>query len=258
MIMNHMYISIVSHGNDDDIIDNFNLKEINSLSNVTVIIRDNLSSQRLSEYCSTHGFEYNSSDLCLGFGSNNNINFKVSRDLGMSHNDWFVVCNPDLNISESMINNLLSRVNSQSGKIYSINLFFDKEFSVMEYSLRKFPTFLSFFNVLKGRSFTDSYEKAELQDGSIVDWAAGSFLVFNADLYENLGGFDEKYFMYFEDVDICYRAKKIFFQDVVYLRNVVAIHQGGYKNRNIFSQHFRWYFISLFRFLFKSTFGLMK
>ncbi|WP_290700168.1 glycosyltransferase [Amphritea sp.] len=256
--MDHMYISIVSHGNDDDIIDNLNLKEINSLSNVTVIIRDNLSSQRLSKYCSSNNFEYNSSDLCLGFGSNNNINFKVSRDLGMSDNDCFVVCNPDLNISAKMINDLFSRISGQSSQIYSINLFFDDEFSIMEYSIRKFPTFLSFFNVLKGKSFTDPYDKADLEDGSIVDWAAGSFLVFDAGLYEKLGGFDEKYFMYFEDVDICYRAKRVFFQDVVYLRDIIATHQGGYKNRNIFSKHFRWYFSSLFRFLFKSTFGIMK
>ncbi|MDE1292895.1 hypothetical protein [Vibrio aestuarianus] len=97
-----------------------------------------------------------------------------------------------------------------------------------------------------------------MPDRSIVDWAAGSFLVFQADLYKKLNGFDENYFMYFEDVDICFRARKYYDQNVVYLSNIKAIHQGGYQNRKIFSKHFRWYFSSLLRFLFKSTFGFKK
>lgn len=256
--MTHIYISIVSHGNDDDIINNSNLKEIKSLDNITVIIRDNLSSQRLKKYCVDNHFEYNSSDAMLGFGANNNINFKHASNLGMSKEDWFVLFNPDLDISAAMIKKLSGSLGNYSSQLFAINLYFDDKFSRMEHSLRTFPTFFSFFNILKGKSFTKAYDKANLTDGSLVDWAAGSFLVFQAELYEKLNGFDESYFMYFEDVDICYRANKFFGQRVVYLKNIKAIHEGGYQNRKIFSKHFRWYFCSLLRFLFKSTFGIKK
>lgn len=256
--MTHTYISIVSHGNDDDIINNSNLKEINQLDTVTVIIRDNLSSTRLKRYCLENHFEYNASDAILGFGANNNINFKVASNLGMSKTDWFVLFNPDLNISAVMFVNLLNSLGNYSSQLFAINLYFDDKFSNMEYSLRKFPTFLSFFNILKGKSFTEAYDKANLTDGSLVDWAAASFLVFQTELYEKLNGFDESYFMYFEDVDLCYRANKFYNQHVVYLKNIKAIHEGGYKNRKIFSKHFRWYFSSLMRFLFKSTFRIKK
>ena len=128
----------------------------------------------------------------------------------------------------------------------------------MEFSLREFPTFISFFNVLKGSSFTKAYDKKILSYASTVDWAAASFLVFKSDLYQKLKGFDESYFMYFEDVDICYRANKQFNQKVIYLDNIKAIHQGGYQNRKLFSKHFRWYLSSLLRFLCKSTFGMKK
>lgn len=248
----HIYISIVSHGNDDDIINNVNLNEINLLDTVTVIIRDNLLSQNLKEYCADNGFEYNASDIKLGFGANNNINFKLASTLGMKKTDWFVLFNPDLDISVAMINNLSNSINDYSNQIFAINLFFDKDFSNMEYSLRKFPTFMSFFNILKGKSFTEAYDKAYLADGSLVDWAAGSFLIFQAELYEKLNGFDESYFMYFEDVDICHRASKFHEQKVLYLSNIKAIHKGGYQNRKLFSPHFRWYLMSLFRFLAKS------
>lgn len=256
--MTSIYISIVSHDDDTDIIGNSNLKEICLLDNVTVIIRDNLSSQRLKEYCLSNHFEYSASGAVLGFGANNNINFKVASNLGMKKTDWFIVFNPDLDISEKMIRTLSFSLSNHSSQVFAINLYFDEQFSQMEYSLRKFPTFLSFFNILKGKSFTETYDKASLVDGSNVDWAAGSFLVFQAGLYEKLGGFDEDYFMYFEDVDICYRANRIYNQNVTYLKNIKAIHQGGYQNRKLFSKHFRWYFSSLIRFLFKSTFGTKK
>lgn len=256
--MGHIYISIVSHGNDDDIINNYNLQNISLLDDVTVIIRDNVSSQALERYCVDKSFKYNSSGICLGFGANNNINFKIASDLGMSKEDWFVLFNPDLDISAEMINKLSGSLSDFHAQIFSINLYFDEKFSEMEHSLRKFPTFVSFFNILKGKSFTEPYDKSNLEDGAIVDWAAGSFLVFKSELYEKLNGFDEKYFMYFEDVDICYRANKIYGQGVVYLKGVKATHEGGYQNRNIFSKHFRWYFYSLVRFLIKSAFGSEK
>jgi N-acetylglucosaminyl-diphospho-decaprenol L-rhamnosyltransferase len=252
--MAHLYISIVSHGNDSDIINNSNLRGINAQENVTVIIRDNLSSQRLKLYCETYNFSYNSSDVVLGFGANNNINFKVASSLGMRRHDWFVLLNPDLVISPEMIVELSNVVCNYPNELFAINLFFDDKFSKMEHSLRKFPTFISFKNIIKGKSFTEAYDKHCLSNGSVVDWAAGSFLVFKSGLYEKLKGFDESYFMYFEDVDICFRARKYYNQQVVYLRNIKGIHEGGYQNRKIFSKHFLWYFSSLLRFLFKSTF----
>lgn len=256
--MAHIYISIVSHGNDNDIITNTNLNEINYLDNVTVIIRDNVSSNRLKRYCENKHFKYNCSDSTLGFGSNNNINFEVASNLGMNKTDWFVLFNPDLDISATMIKDLSDTIANATNQLFAINLFFDDKFSKMEYSLRRFPTFISFFNIIKGKSFTEAYNKASLADGSIVDWAAGSFLIFQAELYEKLNGFDEDYFMYFEDVDICFRANKLYNQHVVYLSHIKAIHEGGYQNRKLFSKHFRWYFSSLLRFLFKSTFWTVK
>ena len=257
--VSHCYISIVSHGNDDDIVNNANLVDIIRLDNITVIVRDNLSSEKLEKYCAERHVKYNSSVTPLGFGANNNINFQLATELGMKGNDWFILFNPDLDISAAMLKKLTVNVNKfPEQQLFAINLFFDNNFSTMEFSLREFPTFTSFFNIIKGRSFTKAYDKKILSYASTVDWAAASFLVFKSDLYQKLKGFDESYFMYFEDVDICYRANNHFNQKVIYLDNIKAVHRGGYQNRKLFSKHFRWYFSSLLRFLFKSTFGMKK
>lgn len=42
-----------------------------------------------------------------------------------------------------------------------------------------------------------------------VDWISGTCLIVTTQLFNNLGGFNESYFMYGEDVDLCYRAKKL-------------------------------------------------
>jgi hypothetical protein len=44
------------------------------------------------------------------------------------------------------------------------------------------------------------------------DWADGSCLVFSSDTYKSIRGLSEQYFMYFEDVDFCIRAKQIGFK----------------------------------------------
>jgi N-acetylglucosaminyl-diphospho-decaprenol L-rhamnosyltransferase len=40
-----------------------------------------------------------------------------------------------------------------------------------------------------------------------VDWVSGCFMAFRSDVFQKLGGFDEKYFLYCEDVDICLRLQ---------------------------------------------------
>lgn len=43
--------------------------------------------------------------------------------------------------------------------------------------------------------------------GAAPDWVAGMFMLFRSNAYESIGGFDERYFLYIEDVDICTRLR---------------------------------------------------
>lgn len=65
-----------------------------------------------------------------------------------------------------------------------------------------------------------------------VDWVTGGFMMIKRNLFEELGGFDEDYFMYIEDMDLCYRAQKKGY-DTYFDPDIEAIHSNqGSSNRS--------------------------
>lgn len=60
---------------------------------------------------------------------------------------------------------------------------------------------------------------------SKVDFVSGGFMMVDAKLFFGLGGFDEKFFMYVEDMELCYRVKKSGYQ-VYFTPEVVVEHEG--------------------------------
>lgn len=65
------------------------------------------------------------------------------------------------------------------------------------------------------------------------DWLTGAFLLIRKSVLDQTGGFDEKYFMYGEEVELCYRIKKEFPQKQIwYLVGPQVIHLGGASAKN--------------------------
>jgi N-acetylglucosaminyl-diphospho-decaprenol L-rhamnosyltransferase len=59
-----------------------------------------------------------------------------------------------------------------------------------------------------------------------VDQIMGAFLMIRRPLFERLGGFDERFFVYYEDLDLCLRAADEGYQ-VIHLAEPMALHHGG-------------------------------
>ena len=146
---------------------------------------------------------------------------------------------------------------SSEAKIGAFNLFRDNEFLTYDNSVRRFPSFLDFSRSYLGLGNKTFVNKDEVHENAFVDWAAGSLLMFDADTYRRLTGFNEEYFMYCEDVDICWRALKLFGVRVFYMPRAKAIHHAQFNNRRFFSKHFFWHIQSALRFL-AYRYGLYK
>ena len=65
-----------------------------------------------------------------------------------------------------------------------------------------------------------------------VDQIIGAFFVIRRSLYEKLGGFDEQFFVYFEEVDLSYRAVREGWSSV-YLAEIAGVHSGGGSSKRI-------------------------
>jgi N-acetylglucosaminyl-diphospho-decaprenol L-rhamnosyltransferase len=247
----NVYISVINHHHDDIIIKSDTLA--NLAKEFRVVLKSNtLASNRLKEYCSLGNIDLIQGSKFQGFSENNNeVFYFIYEKYTPNQQDFFLVLNPDVEVSSSSVYKLIMLSKSCNADISAINLYKDKELTIYDYSIRKFP---SIYNPLKSIlkiKRNDFYDKSIIKQPVEIDWAAGSFLLFKISCFKQLNGFDKGYFMYFEDVDICRRAKQQG-KRVIYFPDIEAIHLAMHKNRKLFSKHIIWYCLSSLRYFSKN------
>jgi len=151
----------------------------------------------------------------IGFGSANNMAIKsaVSR--------YHLILNPDIIFIKNCMKEALHylEANPEVGIIGPKMMYQDGS---LQYSCRRFPTMLSFlirgFRPGAKSAVLDKYLMKNTSHDKImdVDWTLGSFMLARKDALDVAGGFDEKYFMYYEDIDLCYRLKKAGYRILYY------------------------------------------
>ena len=243
-----VYISIVSHDHAEDIIHNLQPHRLRG-ERVHVTILANQADSTLQSYCQQQQLNYLQNETPHGFGANHNKVFLYCREeLGLQEQDWFLVLNPDVMVSPQTISDLMLHLRDYYPRLAAANLFKDRDFKVLENSVRRFPYLWDFFGSLVLKSTRTTIKRQRFKEPCHVDWASGAFLVFQAELYAALGGFDERYYLYCEDVDICWRARKLFGAHTLYLPQIKAVHAGRRDSHKSINQHMRWHICSAFRF----------
>lgn len=178
-----------------------------------------------------------------GFGENHNSAFVHCKA------PYFVVVNPDIRLKNFDIDHLVSaaarpNVGVVAPLVYSSD-------GLLQDSARRFPTLFSIFRrKLHGASSSD-YRIAK--EPMTVDWVAGMLMLFKADVYRQLGGFDDQYFMYFEDVDLCKRLQLAGLQ-VVLCTNTMVVHDAQRASHRKLN-HFVWHCTSACRYFLKRLKG---
>lgn len=137
----------------------------------------------------------------IGFSKANNLGVKIA-----CHEN-ILILNPDTIISESVIKKALEKLHSDR-KIGAVSIkMLDGNGEFLPESIRTFPDFKSsIFKFLGLKSYTNYYQG--LSYDNTVDVMSGACIFFKKSIYDEIGGFDERYFMYGEDIDISYQLKQ--------------------------------------------------
>ncbi len=126
----------------------------------------------------------------------------------------------------------------------------------LQYSCRTFPNPVAalFRNTPLGKLFphnryTREYLMTDWDHNSVreVDWVSGSAMLVRKSVYDQLGGFDEQFFMYCEDMDLCYRAWQAGYK-VVYYPEAVIIHAIGRSTDLVANRMIRTFHLSMYRY----------
>jgi hypothetical protein len=175
-----------------------------------------------------------------GFGANHNAAFLRSRE------PFWCVLNPDIALVGNPFPALLESLKADS--VGLVAPLVTNPDGGIEDSIRHFPTLTSLVLKLLGRD-NSRYEVDADSPVISPDWVAGMFMLFRADVYKRLNGFDEGYFLYYEDVDICVRVWKAGLK-ILACPSVTAIHDAQRASR-VNWRHRRWHLASVARFLLK-------
>ncbi len=137
-----------------------------------------------------------SNSIPKGFGANHNAAF------ARCDTPFFCVLNPDIRLQMNPFPSLLAALALRDSALAAPLVVNSK--GAVEDSLRHFPTIFSLAKKVLGVN-DGRYCYPPGSDSFPVDWVGGMFMLFESSFYRRLNGFDEGFFLYYEDVDICVR-----------------------------------------------------
>ncbi|NOS67876.1 MAG: glycosyltransferase family 2 protein [Candidatus Peribacteraceae bacterium] len=168
----------------------------------------------------------------LGFGHGYNLGFKLA------HGKYILINNPAKLLAPDAVEKMVRAMEADPGiGILAPKLVYDD--GTVRDSYRSFPRLLDvFIKRTSLRSVFTSRMRRYLQTDrnpavtGETDWVAGGCLMIRRDLCEQLGGFDERFFLFFEDTDLCRRCweagkKVVYFPDAWGTDRKSRLSEGG-------------------------------
>jgi GT2 family glycosyltransferase len=244
MIKNIISISIVSHGQTalvKNLLDD--LQRVNIASAIEVLLTLNTLDEQFDEV-----FDYSfpirriRNSRPLGFGANHNQAF------GFASGGYFCVLNPDVRLEVDPFPELIQCLANMMVGI-SAPLVLDGDGKVDD-SARRFPSPIMILSKILGFRLKSPYSVG--QTNIYPDWVAGMFMLFRSETFEQINGFDERYFLYYEDVDICARLTNAGKSIALCPASKVTHLAQRTSHRNV--KYLRWHVTSMLRFFLSSAY----
>ena len=172
----------------------------------------------------------------IGFGKAHNL------VLDKINSDFHLILNPDVDFSPEVIPTLIKEIkNNPEVSFITPNVIYpNKE---KQFVCRKHPTFFDLINrklkISKNQIIKNEYQNKDLSKPFYPEFIHGCFMLFKTKDFKQLKGFDERYFLYMEDADICRKIdnsgkKKLYYPNI----EITHQHQkGSSKSIKLFFYH---------------------
>lgn len=166
--------------------------------------------------------------------NNNNIGFAAANNQGIkqANGRYILLLNPDTKILDNTLSKMISWMDSHPLAAVSTCRLLNEDNSIQPTG-GYFPTLPRLFawqlfldDIIPINSYhpKPSFYQKERE----LDWVTGAFFLFRKEIVDKAGLFDEKFFLYAEELEYCYRIKKTGFK--VFFTPITSIIHFGFKS----------------------------
>lgn len=201
--------------------------------NYEVIVVDNASTDLpwknlISEFPEVH---FISSETNDGFAKGNNKAIKAAKG------EYLLLLNPDTELEGFYMKEILDFADSHKDFGCLGVRMHDAEGNFLPESKRSVPDMFNSFEKLFTnfkKNNSKSYYRCDIDEQAVaeVDVITGAFLLVKKEVYQKVGGLDEAYFMYGEDIDLCYTLLRNGFKNFYYGKASILHHKGESTVKN--------------------------
>jgi GT2 family glycosyltransferase len=196
-------------------------------------------SERVERFCTGRN---------LGYGRGHNI--AIRRSVGTYK--YHLICNPDIEIPGDALAKIVAFMEAHPEVGLCMPKLLGPE-GEMQYCCRRSPLVLDYVSQLLlprswGRLRRDSLEmrSCDYHRSMDVQCLSGCFMFFRSEVLQSLGGFDERFFMYFEDFDLSVRSKlkarNVYFPEAYVVHERQSAHRRSWRLKFVFAKSAFLYF----------------
>jgi len=135
----------------------------------------------------------------------------VNEGCRLSQSDWLLLLNPDITLSEDFLDDVIAhcdRLTQTDPRLGVVGFHLRNPDGSRQLSTGPIPTLRGTLSRLLMPRRRRKYHTQPTLDPEPTPWVTGCCLLVNRECLDDLGGLDEQFFLYYEDVDLCHRARE--------------------------------------------------
>ena len=238
-------VSMVVYNNPPDLVRRIFESLLSCSLNIEFHVVDNSETQRLKSFLTDLPVKYHFYDCNLGYGRGHN---KVIQN-GLNSR-YHLMINPDVITSPTTIELMYAFMEQNPDIGIACPKFLNAD-GTIQFLNRRYPAVLSLFArrfipavlhpLVQNRLDYDEMKDVGYEEVCDVEFMSGCFMFCRTDVLTSIGGFDDRYFLYFEDVDLSRKIQQAGYRTVYYPVAVVTHlwERSSYKSLKMTWVHIR-------------------